>query len=55
VHQILSFLVWLALGVGLLVAIVFFGLLLWLFYRLLYGILLKRLTLNYKELKRLEV
>jgi len=50
-----SFLVWLALGVGLLVAIVFFGLLLWLFYRLLYGILLKRLTLNYKELKRLEV
>ena len=50
-----SLLVWLALGVGLLAAIMFFGLLIWLFYRLLYGLLLKRLTLNYKELKRLEV
>lgn len=28
---------------------------LWLFYRLLYGILLKRLKQNYKELKKLEV
>ncbi len=28
---------------------------LWLFYRLLYGILLKRLLLNYKELKKLEI
>ncbi len=35
--------------------IAFVGLLLWLFYRLLYGILLKRLNLNYKELKKLEV
>ena len=50
-----SLLVWLALGVGLLAAIMFFGLLIWLFCRLLYGLLLKRLTLNYKELKRLEV
>jgi uncharacterized membrane protein YhdT len=29
--------------------------LIWLFYKLLYGILLKRLRENYKELKRLEV
>ena len=50
-----SLLVWLALGVGLLAAIMFFGLLIWLFFCLLYGLLLKRLTLNYKELKRLEV
>ena len=28
---------------------------LWLFYRLIYGILLKRLNRNYKELKKLEV
>lgn len=33
---------------------VFLGLI-WLFYRLLYGILLKRLNKNYKELKKLEV
>lgn len=30
-------------------------LLLWLFYRLLYGLLLKRLRHNYKELKKMEV
>ena len=30
-------------------------LILWLFYRLIYGILLKRLNRNYKELKKLEV
>ena len=29
--------------------------LIWLFYRLVYGILLKRLNANYKELKKLEV
>ena len=29
--------------------------LIWLFYRLIYGILLKRLNSNYKELKKLEV
>jgi len=36
------------------VLVVFLGLL-WLFYKLLYGILLKRLKRNYQELKRLEV
>ena len=35
--------------------IVFITGLLWLFYRLIYGILLGRLNKNYKELKRLEV
>ena len=38
----------------LVVLIVFLGLL-WLFYKLLYGILLRRLKRNYRELKRLEV
>ncbi len=38
----------------LVVLILFLGLL-WLFYKLLYGILLRRLKLNYRELKRLEV
>ncbi|MDT0622555.1 hypothetical protein RM520_13060 [Croceitalea sp. P007] len=46
---------WLLLGIVFAAAIVFFGLLLWLFYRLLYGILLKRLNVNYRELKKLEV
>jgi hypothetical protein len=32
-----------------------FILLLWLFYKLIYGLLLKRLNRNYKELKKLEV
>jgi len=32
-----------------------FLLLIWLFYRLIYGILLKRLNRNYEELKKLEV
>ena len=32
-----------------------FLILLWLFYRLIYGILLKRLNRNYRELKKLEV
>jgi hypothetical protein len=35
--------------------IAFFLLVFWLFYRLIYGILLKRLNSNYKELKKLEV
>lgn len=41
-----------------LIMTLFFGvflLLIWLFYRLIYGILLKRLNKNYKELKKLEV
>jgi hypothetical protein len=37
------------------VFIAVFLLLIWLFYKLLYGILLKRLRQNYKELKKLEV
>ena len=32
-----------------------FVLIIWLFYKLLYGLLLKRLNRNYRELKRLEV
>lgn len=32
-----------------------FVLLIWLFYKLIYGLLLKRLNRNYKELKKLEV
>lgn len=32
-----------------------FVLIIWLFYKLIYGILLKRLNQNYKELKKLEV
>jgi len=39
----------LALGV------IVFGALIWLFYRLIYGILLRRLKLNYNELKKLEI
>ncbi|MGB7842236.1 MAG: hypothetical protein WBL21_05555 [Salinimicrobium sp.] len=40
--------------VFLVILILFLGLL-WLFYKLLYGILLKRLNRNYRELKKLEV
>lgn len=36
-------------------AIVIFVVIIWLFYKLLYGLLLKRLNQNYKELKKLEV
>jgi hypothetical protein len=32
-----------------------FVFIIWLFYKLLYGLLLKRLNRNYKELKKLEV
>lgn len=42
------------IGVGLFVITLFLGLI-WLFYRLLYGILLKNLHKNYKELKKLEM
>lgn len=41
-------------AVTILITAVFIGLI-WLFYRLLYGILLKRLNRNYDELKKLEV
>ena len=43
---------------SLVLTLVFVGifiLLIWLFYRLIYGILLKRLYINYQELKKLEV
>lgn len=40
--------------VGFIVLTIFLGAV-WLFYRLIYGILLKKLLRNYKELKRLEV
>ena len=36
-------------------AIVVFVVIIWLFYKLLYGLLLKRLNQNYRELKKLEV
>jgi len=42
------------IAVGLIVLTLFLGLI-WLFYRLLYGILLKKLHKNYKELKKLEM
>ena len=38
-----------------LVFIGIFSLFVWLFYRLIYGILLKRLYHNYEELKKLEI
>lgn len=42
------------IGMVILFLLVFLGLI-WLFYRLLYGILLKRLNRNYQELKKLEI
>ncbi len=50
-----ALLAWLLVGIFFAVSIAFFGLLFWLFYRLIYGIFLKRLNDNYRELKRLEV
>ncbi|HSP12420.1 MAG TPA: hypothetical protein VLO29_07815 [Salegentibacter sp.] len=45
---------WLVLTAAIVFALAIFLGLLWLFYRLLYGILLKRLNKNYKDLKSLE-
>ena len=42
------------IGMFMLVTIVFVAVI-WLFYKLLYGILLRRLNRNYKELKKIEV
>lgn len=42
------------LGVIILTFVVIFGLF-WLFYRLLYGILLRKLNTNYKELKKIDL
>ncbi|NKI31888.1 hypothetical protein [Croceivirga thetidis] len=50
-----SLALWALFALILLGAIVFFALILWLLYRVLYGILLKRLNENYRELKKLEV
>ncbi|HER39695.1 MAG TPA: hypothetical protein ENO10_00565 [Salinimicrobium catena] len=46
---------WVKLIVGGLVLLGVFLCALWLFYKLIYGILLKRLRVNYRELKKLEV
>lgn len=46
---------WLLCGLIVLLGIGFMIGFIWLFYRLVYGILLKRLNKNYNELKRLEV
>ncbi|EHQ03945.1 hypothetical protein [Gillisia limnaea] len=42
------------IGMTTIVILIFLGII-WLFYRLLYGILLKRLSKNYKELMKLQV
>jgi dolichyl-phosphate-mannose--protein O-mannosyl transferase len=42
------------LGVVILTSVVIVGLF-WLFYRLLYGILLRKLNTNYKELKKIDL
>ena len=42
------------IGLLLLIFILFIGLF-WLFYRLVYGILLRRLLTNYKELKKIDL
>ena len=41
-------------GVFALVTVIFVTII-WLFYKLIYGILLKRLNRNYNELKKIEV
>jgi membrane-associated HD superfamily phosphohydrolase len=50
-----TFMVYALIGIIVIGCILVTGVLLWLFYRLIYGILLKRLQENYKELKKLEV
>lgn len=50
-----TFTQWLIFIGAMTVTILIFLGLIWLFYRLLYGILLKRLSKNYKELKKLEM
>ena len=42
------------IGILILTITIFFGIF-WLFYRLLYGILLRRLYANYKELKKIDL
>jgi len=43
------------IAITLLMATIILAGVIWLFYKLLYGILLKRLNRNYNELKKLEV
>jgi len=50
-----SMAIWLVLCLIFLVVILVFGAFLWGFYKVLYGILLRRLNANYKELKKLEI
>ena len=50
-----SMTIWVVLCLIFLVVILVFGAFLWGFYKVLYGILLKRLNTNYKELKKLEI
>jgi hypothetical protein len=46
---------WVKFTIAGLIILAIFLLALWLFYRLIYGILLGRLKKNYKELKKLEI
>lgn len=46
---------WLVLCILFIIATIICGAILWLIYRVIYGILLKRLNYNYKELKKLEI
>jgi hypothetical protein len=48
-------LIWIVIAGITILTILIFCSLLWLFYRVIYGILLKRLNINYRELKKLEV
>jgi uncharacterized membrane protein len=43
------------LVVTILIFLILFALLLWGFYRIIYGILLKRLYKNYNELKKIDI
>lgn len=46
---------WVGIGISLIIMAVLMCGLLWLFYRIIYGILLKRLYKNYKELEKIEL
>ncbi|MHA6280724.1 hypothetical protein ACXYMT_11135 [Salinimicrobium sp. CAU 1759] len=46
---------WVKFTIAGIIILAIFLLAIWLFYRLIYGILLRRLKRNYKELKRLEI
>ncbi|MCF6128946.1 hypothetical protein L1S35_04625 [Flavobacterium sp. AS60] len=53
-HESSYYTLCITLGIMLLTIVVFVGLF-WLFYRLLYGILLRKLNANYKELKKIDL